>query len=44
MTARVTISRSGHLFVIKKGGIEVTYSDTKIGAQRKAKALRESLK
>ena len=38
---RVTISKSGHLYVIKKGGKEVAYAQTKAAAQKKADAIRQ---
>jgi hypothetical protein len=40
-TQRVTISKSGHLYVIKKGGREVAYAETKVMAKRKAQAIRD---
>ena len=33
-TPRVTISKSGHLYVIKKGGREVAYARTKMDAKK----------
>jgi len=38
---KVTISKSGFLYVIKKGGKEVAYAETKVMAMRKAKKIRE---
>ncbi len=40
-TPRVTISKSGHLYVIKKGGHEVAYAETKKMAQYKADKIRK---
>jgi hypothetical protein len=38
---KVTISKSGFLYVIKKGGKEVAYAESKAMAMRKAKLIRE---
>jgi hypothetical protein len=40
---RVTISKSGRLYVIKKGGHEVSYARTKAEAERKAKDIRAGI-
>jgi hypothetical protein len=40
MSGRITISKSGHLYVIKKGGHEITYATTKKAAKMKADAIR----
>ena len=42
MTAqRVTVSKSGHLYVIKKGGREIAYAENKAMAKRKQKMIKE---
>ena len=40
-TQRVTISKSGHLYVIKKGGREIAYAENKAMAKRKQKMIKE---
>lgn len=40
MAGRVTISKSGHLYVIKKGGKEVCYAETKEMAKKKQKMVK----
>ena len=40
-TQRVTISKSGHLYVIKKGGREIAYAENKTMAKRKQKMIKE---
>ena len=37
---KVTISKSGFLYVIKKGGKEVAYAESKAMATKKAKQIR----
>jgi hypothetical protein len=39
--ARVTISKSGQVYIIKKGGREVGYAQTKENARKRAQAIRE---
>lgn len=42
-TQRITISKSGHLYVIKKGGHEVAYAHTKVEAKKKQKMIKEGI-
>ena len=42
MTERVTIGlHGGHLWIIKKGGKEIAYAETKTMAKKKAQAIRD---
>ena len=41
MPLGVTISKNGHLYVIKKNGREITYAHSKEEAKRKQKKVRE---
>jgi len=38
---RVTVSKSGYIYVVKVAGKEIEYSDTKAGATKKAGAYRK---
>lgn len=38
---RVTISKSGKIYVIKKNGREVGYAQNKANAKKRAQAIRE---
>jgi hypothetical protein len=41
MVSRVTISKSGQVYVIKKGGREVGYAQTKANAKKRAEEMRK---
>ena len=41
MAGRVTISKSGGVYVIKRSGREVGYAQTKENAKKRAQAIRE---